>query len=121
MKVKIIAIIAMAFMFTAFQNTEVENLGKKKNKTEIFEVKGNCDMCKTRIENAALLKGVKKATWDKYKKQMTVIYNPKKVKLEDIKKSIAKAGYDNGKYKAEDKDYKKLPSCCAYRENPSTH
>jgi len=38
---------------------------QKKNTKISFEVKGNCEMCKKRIEKAAFsVKGVKMATWD---------------------------------------------------------
>ncbi len=43
--------------------------------TETFTVLGSCSMCKTRIENAALIKGVKSAEWNKEAHSITVIYD----------------------------------------------
>jgi copper chaperone CopZ len=86
-------------------------------KTETFVVKGNCDDCKERIENAADIKGVKISSWDVDKKVFSVTYNPEKTSLEQIQKAIAAKGYDAGEQKGNDAAYKKLPKCCQYRDN----
>ncbi len=83
-------------------------------KTENIKVSGNCDMCKARIEKAAKIDGVTKADWNKETKILAVVYNPSKVKSDDIQKKIAAAGHDTEKFKADDKAYSKLPSCCQY-------
>lgn len=93
---------------------------KKDIRTDTLHVEGNCNMCKTRIENAALIKGVKKAVWDKYKHQLIVIYDANKTDLDKIQKAIADVGHDTPKYKASDEVYNGLPKCCAYRE-PGAH
>ena len=86
-------------------------------KTESFKVSGNCDMCKSTIEKAAKVDGVSKAEWNKKTKVITLIYDPSKVKTEDVHKKIAAAGYDTEKVKADDKVYAKLPGCCKYERN----
>ena len=85
------------------------------NKTEAIKVSGNCDMCKTTIEKAAKITGVTKALWDKKTKVLTVVYNPDKVTSDDIQKKVAASGYDTPKFKAPDKAYNALHSCCKYR------
>lgn len=85
------------------------------NKTEAIKVSGNCDMCKTTIEKAAKTNGVSKAIWDKKTKVLTVVYNPEKVTSDDIQKKVAAVGYDTPKFKAPDKAYNTLHSCCKYR------
>lgn len=85
-----------------------------KVQTEKFSVKGNCEMCKARIENAALIQGVKSAEWDKSTKIITVIYNPQKVSLQTIHKSIADAGHETSLMHANMNAYNKFPACCAY-------
>ena len=85
--------------------------------TATFIVKGNCDQCKERIENAADIKGVKICTWDEKKKIASVTYDASKTNLETIQKAIAAAGYDAGDQKGNDAKYKKLPKCCQYRDN----
>lgn len=86
-------------------------------RTETFKVEGNCGMCKKRIEDAAYIKGVKRADWDKETQKLTVIYNADKTKSATIHKSIAKAGHSTAKMEATEADYKKLPECCQYKTN----
>ncbi len=84
-------------------------------KTEVIKVSGKCESCKARIEKAAKVDGVTKADWNVKTKLLTLVYNPSKVKSDDIQKSIALAGHDTQKYKATDKAYNSLPGCCKYR------
>ena len=49
---------------------------KEKNARDTFEVSGNCEMCKKRIESATLsLKGVKYVSWSPLSKNFSIIYN----------------------------------------------
>jgi Cu(I)/Ag(I) efflux system membrane fusion protein len=82
-----------------------------------LQVKGSCDMCKTRIEKAGKVKGVTSVSWDKQGQTLHVNYDPAKTSLEAISKAIAKAGHDTENHKAEDKVYKALPKCCKYRSD----
>ena len=86
-----------------------------------FEVSGNCSMCQIRIENAALLAGVKKVDWDKETKMLHLIYREDKVDIMDVHKSIAGAGHDTSLLKADSKAYSKLPACCSYKDHSNTH
>jgi len=83
-------------------------------KTETIKVWGNCDMCKARIEKAAKLDGVSKAEWSDKTMVLTLVYDPSKVKSDDVQKKIAAVGHDTEKFKADDKVYAKLPGCCQY-------
>jgi len=85
------------------------------NKTEKFEVKGNCGMCKSRIEKAALsVDGVSKANWDKETNILAVTYKESKTNTDKIQLAIAKVGHDTPMHKASDDVYSKLPGCCKY-------
>ncbi|MDA3952869.1 MAG: efflux RND transporter periplasmic adaptor subunit [Bacteroidales bacterium] len=85
-------------------------------KHEMFTVGGNCEMCKDRIEKAALsLNGVSTAEWSTDTKMAHISFDSGKVKLIDIHKVIAKAGHDTEIEKAPDKIYNALPECCLYR------
>ena len=87
-------------------------------------VAGACDMCKERIEKAAMeRKGVKKASWDVDSKMLTVTFNPKIITVEKILCRVADRGHDNNFEKAKDAVYKELPECCHYRDaiNETTH
>lgn len=83
-------------------------------KTETFKVYGNCESCKARIEKAAKIEGVFKAEWNKDTKLLTLVFDPTKAKSDDVQKKIAAVGHDTEKYKADDKTYNSLPSCCKY-------
>ena len=86
-------------------------------KTETISVKGNCEQCKKRIENAADIKGVKISNWDEKTHILTVTYNSEKITHEQIEQAIAKSGHDAGNAKATDAAYKKLPTCCQYKDH----
>lgn len=84
-------------------------------KTETFKVEGNCNMCKKRIENAAFVKGVKRAEWDKESHVLNVVYRPSKTSATEIARAVAKVGHSSEKLEAAEADYKQLPQCCQYK------
>ena len=87
--------------------------------TKTAKVRGNCDMCKENIENAAKsIKGVE-ANWDLETKILSVSFPSEKVSLDNILKRIAEAGYDNEKYLADDDVYNSLAGCCYYTREGS--
>lgn len=85
-------------------------------KTSTISVKGNCEECKKRIENAADIKGVKLAVWDEVTQALTITYKTDKVSIEQIEKAIAASGHDVGAVKGNDAKYNNLPDCCKYRD-----
>ena len=90
----------------------------QKNKKSNFEVIGNCEICKKRIEKAALsLKGVKMATWDIPSNILSVTYNSNKILLDQIQTTIANVGHDTPLFRAPDDVYNELPMCCIYERN----
>ncbi len=88
----------------------------KSTATATIAVKGNCEECKKRIENAADIKGVKFSEWDEVRQLVTVTYKTDKVTLEQIEKAIADSGHDTKNIKGSGAAYSKLPSCCKYRD-----
>jgi membrane fusion protein, copper/silver efflux system len=82
-----------------------------------FNVSGNCDMCKERIEKAALsVNGVTLANWNADTKKISVEYDNSRTDLTAIQQAIAKVGHDTELFKADDVTYKSLPECCYYRK-----
>ena len=120
MKSFIKSIFLTIFFITLFIPADVYPVSAEVETAE-FKVEGVCGMCKDRIENGALIKGVKKAEWDKETEMLTVIYNPDKVELIDIHKAIAELGHSTDKVKAEEKAYNKLPMCCQYDDGAHKH
>jgi len=115
----IILNIAIMLMFTFFQTTLFAQ--SSTFKTDTITVSGNCGQCKERIEDAAYIKGVKHAEWNKTSKVLTVIYNSSKTSIDKVELAVSKAGHDTRDHKASDKSYKQLPECCAYRSGACHH
>jgi len=78
-----------------------------------FKVRGNCEMCKERIETAAKKAGAKTAKYSIDSQTLTLETEPN-VSASDILKEVAKAGHDNEKFHADEASYNALPSCCHY-------
>jgi len=111
---KIILGVLMLFAFSAWaQKNNIEEIS--------FTVKGNCTMCKVRIEEALELKGVKTANWDIKSGICSVVFNNKKITTEMLHKAVAAAGHDTELIKANESIYKNLPDCCLYRDNYNPH
>lgn len=85
--------------------------------TDSFKVDGTCSMCKKRIEDAAYIKGVKRAEWNKETHMLTLVYRTSKTTLTKVEEQIAKAGHNAASIKATKEDYEKLPECCQYETN----
>ena len=113
-KFMIAAVLAVVFGINSFdQSNDHSNMAA--TKTETVKVWGNCDLCKARIEKAAKIEGVNKAEWNIETKMLTLVYDPSKVKSDDVQKKIAGVGHDTEKFKADNKAYNALPGCCKYR------
>ncbi len=82
-----------------------------------FGVRGNCGMCKSTIETAAMsVNGVDNASWSTESKLININVNSdvNDTMLNDIHIAIAKSGYDTELNLAVVEDYNKLPMCCKY-------
>ncbi|MES2515309.1 MAG: heavy-metal-associated domain-containing protein [Bacteroidota bacterium] len=106
MKTFIILIISLIFTVKINAQTSIQ--------TTTISVKGNCDECKERIENAADIKGVKTSNWEESKQAITVTFDSKKVTVEQIEAAIAKSGHKTPRSKADTAAYNALPECCKY-------
>jgi len=114
LKLFLVAVIALTMgSFASAQ--KADNSKMVMTKTETIKVSGKCESCKARIEKTAKVDGVTKADWNVKTKMLTLVYNPMKVKSDNIQKSLAAVGHDTPKYKATDKAYNALPGCCKYR------
>lgn len=113
----------MMLLFVAFSTQAQETQGtaelsgakKSKNAKYEFEVNGNCEQCKKRIEKAAFsVSGVKSAEWNMENHLLQVIINEEKCSVLDVKKVVAKVGHDSEDVKATNEVYNKLHGCCQY-------
>ena len=86
-------------------------------KSQMFFVDGVCGMCEKRIEsNCLATKGIKMADWNKENRMLKVIFNEKKISLEQIHKKVASVGHDTKLEMATEEAYNKLDMCCKYRD-----
>lgn len=84
--------------------------------TVSITVYGNCELCKTRIESAAMATGkIKSAIWDQESHLLKVVPLTKKFSEDAIHHALTNAGHDTNKEQASDKTYDKLHACCKYR------
>ncbi|HRH35934.1 MAG TPA: heavy-metal-associated domain-containing protein [Catalimonadaceae bacterium] len=111
---KVFKFLTISFFIFSFFSCNAQEKGAKKVEKATFKVWGNCDMCKTTIESAADVKGVKSANWNVDSKMFSVTFNPDKISLDKIHELIAASGYDTDKLKGDDKAYAALPDCCHY-------
>ncbi|MGZ3901818.1 MAG: heavy-metal-associated domain-containing protein [Bacteroidia bacterium] len=78
------------------------------------KVWGNCGKCKTRIETAAKIKGVSEADWNIDSKLLKFKLDTTVTTVNEVLKSVARAGHDNELFFADDYAYSKLPESCQY-------
>lgn len=78
------------------------------------KVRGNCGMCKTRIEEVVNSFSGIKGTWDIQSKVLTFDRVVEPNLLNQILRKLAEVGHDNEKFMADDKVYNALPACCKY-------
>ncbi len=102
-------------LFVAIMALTVTSVAFAATKTETIKISGKCESCKARIEKTAKVDGVTKAEWNEKTKMLTLVYDPAKVKSDDIEKKLAAVGHDTPKYKATTAVYNALPGCCKYR------
>lgn len=119
MKNLIILCFAALLSQTAFAQTT--GMVKKKattvatTQTALFQVWGNCGMCKKTIEKAAKgVDGVASADWNVDTHQFNVSFDPAKTSAEKVHQAIAAAGYDTDAVRGDDAAYNKLHGCCQY-------
>lgn len=108
---KVITVLILVFIATT-------SLAQEKNKKVTMEVDGVCEMCKIRIEKAALgIKGVKYALWDIPSHQLSLIIDERKTDPMQIKTALVAVGHDTKELKATEEAYNKVMPCCKYRDD----
>ena len=107
MKTNYLLVVMILFFSISFSQT----------KSQMIFVDGVCGMCEKRIEsNCLATKGIKMADWNKENRMLKVIFNEKKISLDEIHKKVASIGHDTKLETASDEAYNKLDMCCKYRD-----
>lgn len=105
LQLSVLAIIG--FVCTSFAQQKVND------KAVIKTPEATCDICKDRIERyLARQYGITSVKVDVKKKTTTVTWITDRTNIEEIKTSIANAGFDADDVTAEETAYKKLPKEC---------
>jgi periplasmic mercuric ion binding protein len=107
-KDKGILLIASLFLISTLGFSQDKKIATIKIKTSAV-----CVQCKDRIEQGmAYAKGIRDVTLDVDSKIATVKYSTSKTSPDEIRKGIAKLGYDADDIPADKAAYAKLPPCC---------
>ena len=110
---QIILLVCLIFIGVA-PNAHAQNSAE----SQAITVYGNCEMCKKRIEEAAIHSGqVTEANWDAETYQLTFTAKNRRFDLHKLHEAIAAVGHDTNEMRAPDKVYNKLHACCKYRDN----
>ena len=115
----LILLISISVALSCQQNKKIETIVVKQEVSIVnpdisFGVRGNCGMCKTTIEKAALsVDGVEEASWSITSKILDVktANNLDSIKIHE---AVANSGYDTELILAVDENYNNLPGCCQY-------
>tara|TARA_X000001036_G_scaffold399804_1_gene403719 strand:- start:22 stop:408 length:387 start_codon:yes stop_codon:yes gene_type:complete len=115
----LILLISISVALSCQQNKKVETIAVKQEVSIVdpdisFGVRGNCGMCKTTIEKAALsVDGVEEASWSITSKILDVKTTSDLDSIR-IHEAVANSGYDTELILAVEENYNNLPGCCQY-------
>jgi periplasmic mercuric ion binding protein len=91
-------------------------------KEEAFYVRGNCGMCKERIEvGVQELNGVQSAVYNVNKQALNVIYDTTKVDRITIESKCADLGHSTETVHMNEKHHDELPECCQESQKEGKH
>jgi len=114
-------VLLLCLLFIAFSQLAEASFKSGRDSLSIW-VNGACDMCKTRIEDAALkVRGVHSASWDQETHELSVEIDMDKFKDRNLHYKIASVGHDTREMLAPDPVYEALPACCKYRDPNNPH
>ena len=121
MKKLYLILIATTLIISCENNKKAETVTVKQEISIVdpdisIGVRGNCGMCKTTIEKAALsVDGVEEASWSTATKILDI---KTKSSLDSITikihQAVADSGYDTELISAMEDSYNSLPGCCQY-------
>lgn len=111
-KIQPLSLIA-SFVLAAVLVVQLSGCGAKANAHAEFWVRGNCEMCQETIEKALHgTKGVAEAKFDLDHNMAIVDFDSNVVKVSDLHKAVANAGYETKLTPASETAYEALPKCC---------
>ncbi|MBC7534530.1 MAG: heavy-metal-associated domain-containing protein [Ferruginibacter sp.] len=113
-QLKLCVLAILGFVFTAFAQQKVND------KAVIKTPEVSCDLCKERLERyLARSYGLLSVKIDIKKRTTTIAWLTDRTNIEEIKTTIANAGFDADDVTAEETAYKKLPKECKKLISPA--
>lgn len=104
-------IVCFFSLFACTKTSKTE--GAESNKKAEFYVRGNCEMCKERIESTAKsIKGVGDAEWNENSGNLKVSFDSTLITEIEIHKAIAASGHGTKQVEMDPKAHGELPECC---------
>lgn len=101
------------FLFSILLLVALSGCQSTGNASEEFWVRGNCEMCKSNIEEAVSgIDGVASVDYDLEANLISVSYDSTKVNVDNLHMACAAAGYETKLEKAVASAYDELPKCC---------
>lgn len=106
-----ICCLGLAASFTACTNVQA-------NQSTEFWVRGNCEMCKSKIEQTLEdSDGVAEAEYDLASNMVTIGFDSTLTSEKDLHKVVANVGYETKQAAADMGAYQLLPRCCLKKED----
>lgn len=100
------------FIFILFISV-LFSCSKSANKEAEFYVRGNCDMCKERIETTVkTVPGIATANWDVNSSILKVTFDSTKTTELALHKAIAATGHGTKLVEMDTNAHDELPDCC---------
>jgi copper chaperone CopZ len=100
-------LVGFLFFFFIFSFSLEAQYARKTKAT--IKTSAECEFCKKNIEkNLLKIKGIKKVDCDFVKNEVSLVYNSKKITLDEIKKQLVILGYDADDQKANFDKFKKI-------------
>lgn len=91
-------------------------------KDEAFYVRGNCAMCKDRLESGVkTIKGVAQAKYNIKDEVLKVTYDTTITNRKVIEQQCANLGHGTKAYPMNEKNHEALPECCKVSHNGGKH
>ncbi len=96
--------------------------GSGSSKEESFYVRGNCNMCKDRLESGIKsLSGVSQAKYNVNDEVLKVTYDTTVTNRTNIEQQCALLGHGTKAYPMNEKNHEALPECCKVSHNEGKH
>ncbi|HSZ72772.1 MAG TPA: cation transporter [Cytophagaceae bacterium] len=110
------------FIFIATLSVVLYACSKGSLKDESFYVRGNCDMCKDRLESGVKsMPGVAQVKYNVNEEVLHVAYDSTKTDRTTIEKECAQLGHGTKAYPMNEKNHEALPECCKVSHNEGKH